>query len=136
MVPLLKAQQHVRPDDEEELGVRVLPAQLGDGIKSIASPAAAQFDVADLPSRDLRESHAAQFHALFGARAVLGEGLVRRNCGGNDQETVGREGARDGLRRLDVSQMRRVEAASVDGDPHAFFLSFGSSIFGSCALRR
>ena len=136
MIPFLEAQEHVRPDDEADLGLGIFRAQLADGVIGVAFPAAAELDVADLSSRDLREGQAAELHALFGSRAVLGEGLVRRNCGGDDQKAVGREGARDGLRRLDVSQMRRVEAASVDGDPHAFFLSFGSSILGSFALRR
>ena len=136
MIPLLEAQEHVRPDDETEFGLRILRAQRGDRVIGIALSAASELDVADLGSGDPRKGQTAQLHTLFGRGAVLGKGLVRRGRGGDDQKAVGRERLHDALRRLDMSQVRRVEAASVNGDPHAFFRSFGSSIFGSFPLRR
>lgn len=61
-------------------------------------------------------------------------GLVRRDIVGNYQQLIRRKLRADGLCRLKMPQMRRVEASAVYRYLH-FFLSFTSTIFGSFSLR-
>ena len=44
-VPLLEAQEHVGPQQEDKLVVRVAPAQGGDGVRAVAAPPAPARDV-------------------------------------------------------------------------------------------
>ena len=62
--------------------------------------------------------------------------LVRRQCVRYDQEEIGLQQLAHGPGGRRVPQVRRIEAAAVEYDLHAFFfLSFTSSIFGSFSLR-
>ena len=135
LIPLLKAFEHVRADHEEKLRARMFLHQAPDGVAGIALALAAQLHIAELRAGNGSEGESAQLHPLLRRGTVLRHRLVRRRVVRHDQQAVRLDLARDGERRLGVTQMGGIEAASVQGDLHLRLPSFGSSIFGSFALR-
>ena len=133
-VPAAKAQKHVGAHHDADLRPRVLLQQGVHRVGGVALALAPQFHVGDLRPRDVSEGEAAEFQPLLGAGAVRLQLLVGRSIGWDDEELVGLQRLAGCAGGLGVADVRRVEAAAVDGDSH-FFLSFTSSIFGSFSLR-
>lgn len=70
------------------------------------------------------------FQAFGGVGAALGQGLVGRNAGGDQQQTVQPQDVHSRPGRRQVAPVDGVEGAAVNADPHTLrFLSFSSSIF-------
>ena len=62
--------------------------------------------------------------------AALGQGLVGRNAGGDQQQTVQPQDVHSRPGRRQMAPVDGVEGAAVDADLHTLrFLSFSSSIF-------
>ena len=120
LIPLIEAEQHVRPDDEGELILRITLPQEAHGVGGVALPHAARLDIRDDDAWDVRESQAAELQPLRGRRTVLVRLLVRGDIVRNDKEYIRFKLFANRAGGLGVAEVRRVEAAAVDRDPHAF----------------
>ena len=133
-VPAFEGEEHVGTHDDADFRVGVFLHQRVHRLGGIALPLALDLHVGDLHPRQIPEGQAAHLQPLLRAGAVLFQLLVGRHIGGNDEKLIRLERLAGGPCGLRVTDMRRVEAAAVNGNPH-FFLSFTSSIFGSFSLR-
>ena len=109
----------------------MLHAQLAQGIHRIAGAGAAQLRVQGLGlGAQLGTGQGRHFQAVGGLGAALGQGLVGRNAGGDQQQTVQPQGVHSRPGRRQMAPVDGVEGAAVNADPHTLrFLSFSSSIF-------
>ena len=131
MIPALQRQKHIRPHKKPQLILRIHLPQLPQGIHRIAGASAVQLDVQSLgPGAQLRTGQSRHFQAVGGVGAALGQGLVGRNAGGDQQQTVQPQDIHSRPGRRQVAPVDGIEGAAVNADPHTLrFLSFSSSIF-------
>ena len=131
MIPALQGQKHIRPHEKPQLILRMLHAQLAQGIHRIAGAGAVQLDIQGLGhGAQLGTGQGRHFQAVGGVGAALGQGLVGRNAGGDQQQTVQPQSVHSRPGRRQMAPVDGVEGAAVDADLHTLrFLSFSSSIF-------
>ena len=131
MIPALQGQKHIRPHEKPQLILRMLHAQLAQGVHGVAGAGAVQLRVQGLGlGAQLGTGQGRHFQTVGGVGAALGQGLVGRNAGGDQQQTVQPQGVHSRPGRRQVAPVDGVEGAAVDADLHTLrFLSFSSSIF-------
>ena len=131
MIPALQRQKHIRPHKKPQLILRIHLPQLPQGIHRIAGAGAVQLDVQSLgPGAQLGAGQGRHLQPVGGLGAALGQGLVGRNAGGDQQQTVQPQDIHSRPGRRQVAPVDGIEGAAVNADPHTLrFLSFSSSIF-------
>mgnify|MGYP001099087088 CR=1 FL=1 len=107
MVPVLHRQKHIRPHEKPQLILRMLHAQLAQGIHRIAGAGAAQLRVQGLGlGAQLGTGQGRHFQAVGGLGAALGQGLVGRRGRRDKAELIQPQG---------VQRMVDIEAKKAEG---------------------
>ena len=132
-IPASQIQKHVRSHEQKEFCVRKTMQKLGDGIRRIALPAAEDLHIRDFYVRYPGKITSAKLQPFFRRGASGFQRFVRRLMVRDDEKHIWPKLLRRVSGAVQMSEMRRIEAASEDCDSHCF--DFTSSIFGSASLR-
>ena len=129
--------QHIRADEEKELGSGEARAEGAAGEIGVACAALFQLIVARLGIVQLRKGDFAHFEALF-ARRHRPELLVRRAEGRDDKHLVERERFLRGADEADMFGMDGVERTPEERDFHTPIIQyfFGLRKFKLCVFRQ
>ena len=112
-VPVLKAQEHIRPQQEEERAVGIPLPQGGDGIRAVTAAPAPERQIRHLDTRHVPERKAAERKPRLEIGAPLLQLLMRRHGVRRHEEEVRAQLLAHGLRGGHMPRMGRVEAAAV-----------------------